>query len=97
MEQKREEPDFNYESLFNFFRLILNPFEVFDVIHSQEVICDKCKKIISIKFKQKCITIKCNCGIGILYPPRADRGGKYLYTHISKHKYDPRRQLDGNI
>lgn len=74
-----KEPDMPYDFTSNI-KLFFNPSGLYQHLQKMQIICEKCHEQKSIKFLQKCITIKCNCGIGILYPPRPDRGNKFLYV-----------------
>jgi len=55
-------------------------------------LCAKCKQDLSFRmiknrFKGDCFTIKCGCGVIIIYPKAKDRDNKRLWIHISKDKY----------
>lgn len=83
--QTEKEPDMPYDFTSNI-KLFFDPSGLYRYIQSLSILCEKCHEEKSIKFQKKFITIKCDCGIGILYPPRKDRGNKFLYVWKKKTK-----------
>lgn len=79
MENDDKEPDMPYDFTNNI-SIFFNPSGLYEYIQDLKIICEKCHDQKSIKFLQKFITIKCKCGTGILYPPRKDRGNKFLWV-----------------
>lgn len=59
-----------------------------------KVICGKCHAFRTIHIKKhrnpgkEYITIKCKCGVAIVYPPRGDRGYAWLSQWVGADKYD---------
>lgn len=78
-------PKFNY-SFLSLLDIFANPQSLYDYIETRKIICAKCKELISIKFNEYNITIKCPCGTGILYPEREDRNNYFLYRFVSKYE-----------
>ncbi len=58
----------------------------------EKTICNTCHtyksfKLIKDQIKGDCFTIKCNCGVDIIYPKSKRRDNCRLWVHISSAKY----------
>lgn len=89
--EESENQKFNYDFI-SPLDLIANSKALLEFILRQKIICWKCHERIVIKFGVFCITKKCECGCGILYPPRKDRGNSLLYKFVSKRQNDEFRK-----
>jgi len=62
--------------------------KVIHAIESLPIICKDCHSPLTLRYSEKCITMLCKCKCRILYPPRKDRGYKYLWTEVKREDYD---------
>lgn len=83
-------PKFDYGFL-RVLDLFLNESALFDYIREQKILCGKCHEFKSIHFNETELTIKCDCGVGVLYPKRQDRGNAYFYKFITKRLHYARK------
>lgn len=93
-------PDFDYPHI-TALDIAIDPQKLWTAIfvwmENQKVICNKCKKIWNIHVEDRHITAKCDCGTGILYPKRQDRGECYLFRWVSKKEHERGRQENGYL
>ncbi len=85
MNKKNVPFDYNFLNTADY---VLNPDALFDYIKEQKIICSKCHNFKKVKFNRTEITIKCNCGVGIIYPRLEERGHSYLYRFVPKWEYE---------
>ena len=86
----------------NTFDMLKDPrvptYKILDYIFFKvKTICGECHDYKTFKLKKDrqkgdCFTIKCKCGVSIIYPEHKSRDGCRLWVTIPKEKYENRKE-----
>ncbi len=76
--------------------LLINQSFIYDWMKKQKIICEKCyykdrdfNGFKKIKFNKTEIIIECQHTTILIYPPREDRHGAWLWKEIKAEEFDP--------